>query len=412
MAALGGHWTLAISLGIGLLVGIERERTKGEGAERRPAGVRTFALVGLLGGLFAAFDDRAVLAVGAGFVGLAAVAGYVRSRREDPGLTTEIALVVVFLLGALARDDAPLAAGIGVVVTILLASRTRLHDFVSQVLSERELHDGLLFAAAALVVLPLVPDRPVGPYTVFNPFTVWRLVVIVMAISALGYIAQRVFGPRYGLPLAGFAGGFVSAAATIGAMAGRAKQERRVDAAALAGALLANVATIVLMAVLLGATSPATLRELAGALVGAGVAAVAAGAIATVRAWKVTVDRGDERGRAFDLRGAVAFAVTLTVVLMASAALTARFGSGGLVVGAAAAGFADTHSAAISVAALVAAGKVDAQQASLAVLAALSTNTVTKLVVARVAGTGRFMWTLAPGLVGMLGFAWLGSLVA
>ena len=136
MAALGGHWTLAISLGIGLLVGIERERTKGEGAERRPAGVRTFALVGLLGGLFAAFDDRAVLAVGAGFVGLAAVAGYVRSGREDPGLTTEIALVVVFLLGALARDDAPLAAGIGVVVTILLASRTRLHDFVSQVLSD------------------------------------------------------------------------------------------------------------------------------------------------------------------------------------------------------------------------------------------------------------------------------------
>ena len=157
-------------------MGIERERTKGQGAEKRPAGVRTFALVGLLGGLCALFDDSVVLGVGAGFVGLAAIAGYLRSTRQDPGLTTEIALLVAFLLGALAHDDAALAAGLGVVVTILLASRTRLHAFADNMLSERELHDGLIFAAAALVVLPLVPNRTVGPYSVLNPFTVWRLV--------------------------------------------------------------------------------------------------------------------------------------------------------------------------------------------------------------------------------------------
>lgn len=410
-AALGGHWTLAVSLGIGLLMGIERERTKGEGPERRPAGVRTFALVGLLGGLCALFDDSVVLGVGAGFVGLAAIAAYLRSARHDPGLTTEIALLVAFLLGALAGDDAALAAGLGVAVTILLASRTRLHTFASSVLSERELHDGLIFAAAALVVLPLVPNRPVGPYAVFNPFTVWRLVVIVMAISAFGYLARRLLGPRFGLPVAGLAGGFVSAAATIGTMSGRAKREPGVAGPAAAGAMLANVATIVLMAALLGATSPETLRELAIPLAGAGVAAIVAGAVATLRVWRAEVDRHDEQGRAFDLRVAIAFAVTLTAVLLVSAALTDLLGSGGLILGTAAAGFADTHSAAISAAALVAAGKVDAHQASLAVLAALSTNTITKLAVARAAGTGRFAWTLAPGLVAMVALAWLGSAV-
>lgn len=407
MAALGGHWTLAVSLGIGLLMGIERERTKGEGADRRPAGVRTFGLVGLLGGLCALFDGTVVLGVGAAFVGLAAIAGYLRSTRADPGLTTEIALLVAFLLGALAHDETTLAAGIGVVVTIVLASRSRLHDFISHVLTERELHDGLIFAAAALVVLPLVPNRTVGPYDVFNPFTVWRLVVLVMAISAFGYVARRVLGPRYGLPLAGFAGGFVSAAATIGAMAGRAKHEPAVRAPAVAGALLANVATIVLMVALLGATSPETLREVVVPLIGAGLAAVGAGSLATWRVWHLKVDHGDERGRAFDLRSSVVFAVTLTAVLLVSAALTDVLGSRGLVIGTALAGFADTHSAAISAAALAAAGTVDPDQAGLAVLAALSTNTLTKLAVAWIGGTRRFALTLAPGLVAMLVLAWL-----
>ena len=97
-------------------------------------------------------------------------------------------------------EMAALGGHFGVVVTILLASRTRLHDFVSQVLSERELHDGLVFAAAALVVLPLVPDRPVGPYAVFNPFIVWRLVVIVMAISAFGTSRDGCLVPGKGFP--------------------------------------------------------------------------------------------------------------------------------------------------------------------------------------------------------------------
>jgi uncharacterized membrane protein (DUF4010 family) len=410
-AALTGHWALAVSLGVGLLMGIERERNKGEGAERRPAGVRTFALVGVMGGLCATFDEVVVLGVGAAFVGLSAIAAYLRSARSDPGLTTEIALVIAFLLGALAIDEAALAAAVGVVVTILLASRTQLHQFTSRVLSERELHDGLTFAAAALVVLPLVPNHAVGPYGVFNPFTVWRLVVIVMGVSVAGYIARRTLGPRFGLPVAGLAGGFVSALATIWAMAGRAKREPDLTMPALAGALLANVATIVLMAGLVGATSPATLNELAIPLAGAGLAAALAGSIATMRAWSGRAHRHDEAGRAFDLRTSVLFAATLTGVLWLAAWLNDVMGTGGLIVGSAAAGLADTHAAAISVAALVAAGKVDAHQGAIAILAALSANSATKLIAARAAGAPRFWLGLMPGLAAMVALAWAGTLV-
>ena len=411
-AEAGGDWSLAVSLGIGLLVGVERERRKAAGPGRREAGLRTFALVGLLGGLCAEFDDRVVLGVGAGFVGLAAVAGYLRRTDDDPGLTTEVALLVTFLLGALAERDATLAAGLAVVVTVLLISRSALHDFVSGVLTEDELHDGLVFAAAALVVFPLVPDRTVGPYGVLNPLTVWRLVTIVMAVSAFGYVARRVLGPRFGLPLAGFAGGFVSAAATIGAMASRAKQEPAVNQPALAGALLANVATVALLVALVGTTSIDTLRELALALPAAGVATIVAGGVGTVRSFRATIARSDEHGRAFRLSGAVGFALTLTAVLLVSAVLTDLLGSAGLVAGVGVAGFADTHSAAISAAALAAAGRVRPDQAALAIVVALSANTLTKLVVAWLTGTRRFALALVPGLLAMVGLAWLGLVAA
>ena len=197
-------------------------------------------------------------------IGALLAVSYARSRARDPGLTTEIALLTTVLLGALAIREPVLASGIAVVVVILLASRTRLHRFVKRVLTEQELHDLLLLAAAALVVLPLAPDRAVGPLSVINPRTVWRLVVIFMAISGAGYIGLRLLGPGIGLALSGFASGFVSSSATIGAMGARARENPAVRPGAVAGAVLWTVATIIQMALLLAATSRATLWALAG----------------------------------------------------------------------------------------------------------------------------------------------------
>src|SRR5262249_40463800 len=152
------------------------------------------------------------------FTGSAALLGYWLGDRTDPGLTTEVALMAAFVLGVLAQTQPFLALGAGVTVTMLLAVRTTLHHFARDVLTERELVDGLIFFVPAVAVLPLLPNRPIDPFALFNPFALRRLAVVLMALSAAGYIALRLAGPRYGLAIAGFASGFVSSTACIAAM--------------------------------------------------------------------------------------------------------------------------------------------------------------------------------------------------
>ena len=156
----------------------------------------------------------------AGVAALVAVA-YSKSRSDDPGLTTEIALILTALLGGLSMQQPALAAGMAVALAALLAARLPLHHFVSSVLTEGEVRDALIFAGATLVILPLLPNQALGPYGALNPRSIWIIVILVMAISAAGYVLVRMLGPRFGLPIAGLASGFVSSTATIGAMATR-----------------------------------------------------------------------------------------------------------------------------------------------------------------------------------------------
>jgi uncharacterized membrane protein (DUF4010 family) len=346
-------------------------------------------------------------------VGLAALVAYVRAMAtdSDPGLTTEVALVVAYMLGALAQDNAQLAAAIGVAVAILLVARSRLHRLVRDTLTEDELHDGLLFAAAALVVLPLVPDRDLGPYGALNPFTIWRLVVLIMAVSALGYVALRIVGPRYGLPLSGLASGFVSSTLTILTMGRRAAAEPHLMAAAIAGAVASSVATIVLNAAILGATSPDALREMALPLALAGVAAAIPAAIAAVRSARSSTPETISPGRAFDLRSSVVFAGLLTGVILVAATLTDLLGESGLTIAAAVAGFADAQAATASAAALVASGTIDPQDAVIPILAGMTTNTVSKAVAGAVSGKRRFAIGVWPGLALILAAAWAGAAI-
>ncbi len=404
--------SLAVALGIGLMLGVERERRKGRGLGRAPAGIRTFALVTLLGGLAYLVGGAALVAVAAGFVGLATVAAYARGRRDDPGMTTVVALMVALVLGALAQQDAALAAGLGVVVALVLAYRERLHRFVRDTLSEEEVHDGLLFAAAALVVLPLVPDEGFGPQDALNPFTVWRLVVIVMAVQALGYVALRSIGPRYGLLLSGFVGGFVSSTATVASMGSLAAKEPRVRTGAVGAAVVSTVATVVLLAIVLAATSLDTLVEVAVPLVCAGVAAAGYGALVAWRVARAAPIEGLDPGRAFDLRTPVVLAVTISLVLMLAGVLNEALGRTGVTISAAVAGFADSQSAAVSVASLVAAGKLPAAEAAVPVLAALTTNTVSKAVVARALGKRSYALQVWVGLALVVGAAWTGYALA
>jgi len=399
------------ALGVGLLIGAERERRKGDGPARAPAGIRTHAVVALLGAVAFRLGDVLLTAVLLAGVTTFVALAYRRSVSTDPGITSEAALILTALLGALAMNNAPLAGALGVVLAIILAARTPMHHFVRNVLSESELHDLLVLAAAVLVVMPLVPDRSMGPYDAINPRSIWIIVVLIMAIGAVGYIALKLIGARFGLPLAGFISGFVSSTATIGAMGGLARREPAALRPAVAGAVLSTVATIVQMAAVLAITSPPTLRAMSGALAAAGGVALAYGLVFMWHAVRSDTAEPTPSGRMVNVTAALIFATTVASVQILAAALEAWLGSAGVAVAAAAAGFADTHSAAASVASLVKAGRLETAAAVLPILLALSTNTVSKAVFALLGGGARYGVPIIGGLVLVLAAAWAGALL-
>jgi uncharacterized membrane protein (DUF4010 family) len=398
---------MAAALGIGLLIGLERERRKNSSSQRAPAGIRTFTLAALLGALSFSLGTPAFVIAGV-LLGVLAGLAYLRTAGGDPGLTTEVALIVTFLLGTLAMRNSALAVALGVVVTILLASRSRLHDFVLKSITAQELHDGLLLAAAALVILPLTPDRALGPYGVFNPRTLWTLAVLVMAINAAGYIALRATGPKFGLSFAGFAGGFISSSATIGAMGARARQDPKLARGAVSGAVLSSVATVVQMVIIVGATSLATLKAVALPLLLSGLTALAYGAWFAWHAAQVADDKTVSSGRAFDPRLALIFTATLALVMFIAAALSDWLGETGRLLAATVSGLADTHAPAFAMAALAASGKITADQTLIPILLAFTANACTKMAVAFATGGRIFALKVIPGVALMVVAAWAG----
>lgn len=399
MAVLPG---VAVALGVGLLIGIERERAKGVGPHRAAAGVRTFTLLGLVGAI-----AQLIGPVGLALAGLFAVGGvlasYHQTREHDPGLTTEVAMLATFLLGALAVRGTALAAGLGVVVALLLASKPRLHRFSRNQLTQQELHDVLLLTAAAFVVLPLLPDRALDPWQALNPRRLWILVVAVMGVSTAGYVALRLFGSRIGLAIAGLAGGFVSSTATIAAMGDKARATPELSSAFASAALVSNVGTVVQLAVVLGALAPPLLVRAAVPLLAAGAMTVLLAAFSSWRAFARPLDGIDLAGRRpYQPRHVLAFVAIVATVMLVATIARAQLGDASLPWVLAATGLADVHAAASAAAQLVANGQVDTQVAMLAIVAALTTNSLMKCVMAVARGSGDYARRLVVGVVLML----------
>ena len=411
-------WHLAVALALGLLVGLERERD-GQGV----AGSRTFGIAGLLGGVAAAISPYAV----AGTLlatGIVAAAGMRRSDEQDPGATTEVALVGVVALGALSWSSPSLAVGATVAVVILLWAKTPIHRFARDLVSEEDVRDALTFFVAAFVVLPLLPDADLGPYGVLNPRRIWLIVVLLTATGWVGYVASRVLGARRGLAITGLAGGFVSASATTGAMARRAR-DPAVRREALGAALLASVSTLVLLVFICAYVSTDVLRALAPSLVAGLVALLVTAGVLLLRRGgsaqpvrrtpaeeehstethspeahapetpsattpsptDVTSSASAEKpARPFALGPAALLALVLTVALFVGRWGAATFGGAGAVVVSGIAGLADAHAGALAAAQLAADGLIPVSTATFAVAAALASNTLLKLLLAFAAG--------------------------
>ena len=281
---------------------------------------------------------------------------YWRSAAQDAGMTGEVALMVTALLGSLAVTQTALAAGLGALAAVLLYAKTPLHRFAKEVLSEREVHDGIILLASALIVLPLLPDRAIDPYGVLNPAKLWRLVVLVMLVGAIAHVALRLVGNRWGLPLAGFFSGYVSSTAATLSSAGTARAEPELKSPALAAALLANVASLSLFIPILLAMAPAYLRAIRFEL----AAAIAVLVMLSVFGLRYSRDAITESSvaqkRMFRIQHALALVAIIAAILFLTAYLNEVLGSEWAVALALFASAAELHAALVGVAELSKAG--------------------------------------------------------
>jgi uncharacterized membrane protein (DUF4010 family) len=394
-----------VALGAGLLIGVERERRMKADKAAAAAGVRTFAITSLSGVLAALSGSNIVLAaVALGVVALTTVS-YLRSHEGDPGLTSEVALLATFLTGVLAASRPILAAAAGVIVVVLLVARGPLHAFAHAKLSDQELQDAVLLAAAAILVLPILPDHPIDPWKVVNPRLVWKLTVLIMLVDAAGYVAQRLVGARAGLPISGLLGGFVSSTAVVATMGKRAQEQPKILSSAVAGAALSQIATVAQLALVLAISDTTLLYQLKWPLLAMGLAMAAYGAL-MIRATKGEAAPPPPTGRAFSLRTALIFAAAFVLVMLLVAWLQRTFGPlfalGGVVLG----GFADAHSTAASIGSLAAQGQLPHDLATVAIGLIVTANTISKLGFAR-AGGGSYFMRLAPGLLLLVAAYWV-----
>jgi len=346
---------LGLALAIGLLMGLERgwqARDVAEGG--RVAGIRTFALIGLLGGLGGWFGQAmGPLALASSFLALAAlvVAAHVmrsRAGEHEVGVTTEVAELTAFALGALAAlGQGEAAAAGGVVATALLGAKDTLHGWIRR-LELLELRAAIKLLVISVVLLPLLPNQGYGPEGALNPYKLWLLVVMVAAISFIGYFAIKIAGPRIGSLLTGVFGGLASSTALTVSFARMGRQTPGMQPLLAAGVMVANATMYArLWLIVFVLNQPMGLR-LALPL---GLMAVA-GLVATWFLWRARAEEGKPGATAmsnpFELGMAIKFAALLAIVIVASKLLQSWGGSAGLYLLAAGAGLADVDAVALS----------------------------------------------------------------
>lgn len=401
----------AVALGIGMLIGLERERHKGEGELRAFAGLRTYSITALLGYVAQQVGGGLLLGLIAGCLAVIVSTAYWKSRDKDPGITSEVALLTVLVLGAWCGVAPELATAIGVVMAGLLAYRDKLHNFVRSQLTDVEMRDGLLLLVVALVVLPLAPDRIIGPYGALNPRTICTLTVLLMAVGAVGHVAVRTLGPRYGYVVGAIASGFASSTVTVAAMGHIVVKEPAHVRTLAAAAILSNIATVTQVALILGTVEPTLLSQMAWPLLAGFATTALYGVCLMLRAPPAGASQAIQVGGAFDLKLALIMVLTLSGITFLSSLMLYHFGQVGVMLTATLSGFADAHASIASIAALATSGQLSLASAAIPVLLAISCNALSKCLVAWVSGDRRFAAYVIAGQVLLIGAMWLGTLV-
>ncbi|HXH02394.1 MAG TPA: MgtC/SapB family protein [Candidatus Competibacteraceae bacterium] len=371
--------TFLISLGIGLFIGLERERTPSA-----RAGLRTFGLVALLGTTLALLGEKIaspwLLAAGLLACGLMTVAANLSHRdAEDPGTTTVVAVLLCYGYGAMVwYGYRTLAVMLTILTTLLLYFKAELHGMVAR-LTPRDRISILQFAVLALIILPILPDRDLGPYGVLNPHQIWLMVVLISGISLAGYAALRIAGPSRGAPLLGLLGGLVSSTATTLVYARHAHAHATLERLALVVILTANLVVLLRLGVLTAVVAPAALPALLPLLGGGLLTGLGMGLWAWRSLREAAATPPLELANPVEIRAALGFGLVYSVVLFLSAWLSDYAGSRGLYAVALVSGLTDVDAITLSSLRLYGLGKLGAREAATAIGLAVLSNLGFKL---------------------------------
>ncbi|OHC71478.1 MAG: magnesium transporter MgtC [Rhodocyclales bacterium RIFCSPLOWO2_02_FULL_63_24] len=398
----------ATSIGIGLLIGLERERQSD-----LKAGLRTFALVGLLGCLCALLaqitDNGWILAAGLLAIAAMMIAAHVSDPLDtgDPGTTSVVALMVCYALGAMVWFGyTSIAVMLAIATTVLLYFKAELHG-ISKSMTHVDLLSMLQFGVLALVILPILPDRDFGPYLALNPHNIWWMVVLISGVSLAGYAALRLTGARHGAALIGLFGGFASSTATTMIFARNARANASLARTAMVVILLANIVVMVRIGVVSVAVAPDIVGPLFGILGGS----IALGVAATLWGWR-QLEGGDtlplpKVTNPTEIRTALTFGALYALILVLSAWLQDVAGNRGLYLLALASGLTDVDAIVLSSLRMFSTDKLSAAQTVTAITLATLSNLAFKTGLVLVIGGAALARLTLPGLaaiaVGLIG---------
>lgn len=380
---------IAAALGCGLLIGLERERSKQRENQRSFAGLRSFAICSIFGAVCFLFGPYFGI-VGALITG-AVVAYSIKNQTDDPGVTTEIAFILTYFIGGMCLWNIPFATGLSVILTILLMTKHSMHGIAGKWITESEFRDGIFLLALLLIALPLTPNKPLWG-SVLNPYVVLKLLTLILAVQALAHIAKRLLSTKNALLLSSLASGFVSSTATVASL-GLEVRNGRADAKANAGAaLMSCVATLLqLMIIVIGVSISWFKVIVLPSLLAITVLVIFA--LWLMRNTQPIEANKSTDSRMFSLKEAAIIAGSLTLIQAGVYGLNLLLGDAGLIAGTLLASLFEIHGA---LATIVIQGEPSNAVLSLAFLLGLAAHAVAKSINALISGGGRYALVFAP----------------
>lgn len=370
----------ATALGIGLLIGMERER--------RPdaaAGLRTFSLVAMLGCLFAMLGEKGdspwLLAVGLVVLAASMVASNFSSQQEEKyrGFTSEAAIIVTYGLGAAVwYGYATIAVMLAIATTVLLYFKAELKQF-SERMTAKDINSMLQFAVLSLVILPILPSEDFGPYGAINPRQVWWMVVLISGLALAGYLALRIIGARHGAAVLGIFGGLASSTATTMMFSRHAAEHSHLVRMSAIVILIANVMVMIRLGIIAGIVAPGLIGPIAIVF----ACGIVPGVAMALWGWKILNEAGDlpmpEVRNPTELKTALSFGALYAVVLLAAAWLQDVAGNSGLFIVALVSGLTDADASVLSTLRMFNLDRVLFSDAVVAVALALVANLIFKI---------------------------------